>query len=127
MIREAKVAEFHAALANNEPIFGSALERLKRIDLLYEEVDELEESLYHSTRDCHIDEEAHILKELCDVQYVLSGLILDLGYEKVFDVAFERVHLSNMAKVEGELTVDEWGKVMKPIGWKSPDLTDLVV
>lgn len=123
--REAKVAEFHKTLAYDDQL-PSGRARLRRINLLYEEVDELEEALYNAMKDRHTDERAHILKELCDVQYVLSGLVLDIGYEDVFDEAFERVHLSNMAKVENGVELDAAGKVKKPKGWRAPDLSDLV-
>lgn len=39
------------------------------------------------------------LDALCDIQYVLAGGILALGYQDVFDKAFEEVHFSNMSKM----------------------------
>ena len=39
------------------------------------------------------------LKELCDLQYVLAGTILELGLEEHFDPAFYQVHRSNMSKL----------------------------
>lgn len=39
------------------------------------------------------------LDALCDLQYVLSGAILSLGYQDVFEQAFEEVHNSNMSKM----------------------------
>lgn len=38
------------------------------------------------------------LDALSDIQYVLSGSILSLGYQDVFDDAFSEVHSSNMTK-----------------------------
>ena len=66
---------------------------------------------------------AALLKELCDVQYVLDGFFLTFGFNK--DFAFERVHESNMSKLGG-VTKDEDGKIMKGKNYKKPDLTDLV-
>ena len=39
------------------------------------------------------------LDALCDIQYVLSGAVLCLGYKNVFDQAFGDVHTSNMSKM----------------------------
>jgi len=92
---------------------------VRRTNLMEEELEETIDALQSGNRE-------HILKELCDLQYVLSGTIVALSLEDVFDEAFDRVHYSNMMKVEGEITIDENGKVMKPIGWKKPYLEDLV-
>src|SRR5690606_22407936 len=35
---------------------------------------------------------------LCDLQYVLSGTVLEFGFRKVFDALFAEVHRSNMSK-----------------------------
>jgi predicted HAD superfamily Cof-like phosphohydrolase len=73
----------------------------------------------------HEDEKVRtdVLKELCDLQYVLSGTIHDLGYEN-FDVAFNRVHKSNMKKLEGATFVD--GKLQKGENYQPPELGDLI-
>lgn len=39
------------------------------------------------------------LDALCDIQYVLSGAVLSLGYTNKFDNAFQDVHNSNMTKI----------------------------
>lgn len=39
------------------------------------------------------------LDALCDIQYVLSGAILSLGYTDIFDDAFNEVQRSNMSKM----------------------------
>ena len=38
------------------------------------------------------------LDAFCDLQYVLSGAILEFGMDSVFDDAFNEVHRSNMSK-----------------------------
>lgn len=69
---------------------------------------------------------AALLKELCDLQYVLSGFAVTFGLP--FDEAFQRVHESNMSKLgpDGKPVYREDGKVMKGPNYKKPDLTDLV-
>ena len=39
-----------------------------------------------------------ILDAFCDLQYVLSGAILEFGMKNIFDEAFKEVHSSNMSK-----------------------------
>lgn len=69
---------------------------------------------------------AALLKELCDLQYVLSGFAVTFGLP--FDEAFRRVHESNMSKLgpDGKPVYREDGKVMKGPNYKEPNLTDLV-
>lgn len=38
------------------------------------------------------------LDALCDLQYVLSGAVIEHGFTNIFDNAFEEVHRSNMSK-----------------------------
>ena len=69
---------------------------------------------------------AALLKELCDLQYVLSGFAVTFGLP--FDEAFKRVHESNMSKLgpDGKPIYREDGKVLKGPNYKKPDLSDLV-
>ena len=65
-----------------------------------------------------------MFKELADLQYVLSGMVVSLGIpmEEVFD----RVHKSNMSKlVDGKPLKREDGKFLKGPNYKKPDLSDL--
>ena len=64
-------------------------------------------------------------KELADLQYVLSGMVVSLGIpmEEVFD----RVHQSNMSKlVDGKPLKRADGKFLKGPNYKKPVLDDLV-
>ena len=38
------------------------------------------------------------LDALCDLQYVLSGAVIENGFKDIFDEAFNEVHRSNMSK-----------------------------
>ena len=69
---------------------------------------------------------AALLKELCDLQYVLSGFVVTFGLP--FDEAFKRVHESNMSKLgpDGKPIYRDAGKVLKGPNYKKPDLSDLV-
>lgn len=71
------------------------------------------------------DTKLKMFKELADLQYVLSGMVVALGIpmEEVFD----RVHKSNMSKlVDGKPLKREDGKVLKGPYYQKPDLSDLL-
>ena len=70
--------------------------------------------------------EAHILKELVDLVVVCVGMADTYGWD--FDNAFQRVHESNMSKLddEGKPIYREDGKVIKSKNYKEPYLDDLV-
>ncbi len=71
-----------------------------------------------------------ILDALVDAQYVLAGTINQCGMRDVFDEAFMRVHRANMQKTiapsRHESKRDSPHDIVKPEGWKKPDLSDLV-
>ena len=125
--REDKVSEFNEAAGQAKGWDYLALEL--RLKLLREEFYELElevaDAIYlqkHHKREPGEEHKAAILKEMCDLQYVLSGLAvsLDLPLEE----AFNRVHANNMTKLGGPVRED--GKIMKPEGYKKVNLEDMV-
>jgi len=67
-----------------------------------------------------------VLKELCDLVYVCVGFAVTYGWS--FDTAFNRVHKSNMSKLdtEGNPLYREDGKVIKSSCYEPPKLADLV-
>jgi predicted HAD superfamily Cof-like phosphohydrolase len=68
------------------------------------------------------------LKEGADLLYVLLGTFVSLGLGDQLIEAFERVHISNMSKLDenGKPIYREDGKVLKGPNYKSPNLEDLV-
>lgn len=71
------------------------------------------------------DLKANLLKELCDLQYVLDGFFAAFGLDKA--TAFDRVHQSNMSKlVDGAPLRRADGKVMKGPNYQPADLRDIV-
>ncbi len=102
-----QVAEFHRTFKHPiepEPVIP-APERCKlRVSLLAEELRELEEAIYE--RDI-----VAVADALCDLQYVLSGAVLEFGLGEKFRALFDEVQRSNMSKVchnreEAEATVE---------------------
>lgn len=69
---------------------------------------------------------AALLKELCDLVYVAVGTAVAMGMP--FDVAFNRVHASNMSKLgdDGKPVYRDDGKVIKGPNYKPANLEDLV-
>ena len=98
-----------------------------RFSLIYEEVLELSDAIDQVILDkIHGDvkqsTKENLLKELADIQYVLSGFAVVFGFN--LEEAYRRVHESNMTKFP--LTKREDGKVMKGENYKEPVLEDLV-
>ena len=92
--------------------------KLRRV-LIQEEYTELMDAINNGDDD-------EVLKELCDLVYVCVGFAVTYGWS--FDTAFNRVHQSNMSKLDadGNPAYREDGKVVKPKGYKPPKLLDLV-
>lgn len=94
-----------------------------REDLITEEYDEVLKALtfYVETGDPR-----WLAKELADLVYVCFGTAQRPGID--LDTAFRLVHQSNMSKIhpDGSYRVREDGKILKPEGWKSPDMSPAV-
>lgn len=135
--REQKVEEFHKCMKINiDSEIRSDLIHL-RSRLILEEAQEVAEALGDMAVACayqrpvSVQEKTALLKELCDLQYVLSGTIVAFKEFDTdnFDVAFNRVHQSNMSKLDDNScpVYDIGGKVLKGPNYTAPDLTDLVI
>ena len=88
------VADFHETFKHPilpEPGIPSEDRCKLRVSLIAEELKELE----HAIRDKDIVE---VADALCDIQYVLSGAILEFGLAEKFKTLFEEVQRSNMSK-----------------------------
>jgi predicted HAD superfamily Cof-like phosphohydrolase len=89
------VADFHNTFKHPilpQPAIPSEERCRLRVALIAEELKELEEAI----RDKDIVE---VADALCDIQYVLSGAILEFGLGEKFNALFEEVQRSNMSKV----------------------------
>ena len=88
------VAEFHKTFNHPiqpEPVIPEEKRCRLRVSLLEEEVKELEDAI----RENNI---IGVADALCDIQYVLSGAILEFGLAHKFKALFEEVQRSNMSK-----------------------------
>jgi predicted HAD superfamily Cof-like phosphohydrolase len=129
---EAKVRAFHVAMgaAVDEDFSIELLELRKK--LLAEEVRELQQEIDKGIAELSergavsTPTKANMMKEMADVQYVLSGMAVSFGLPA--DVAFDRVHESNLSKLDenGKPIKREDGKVLKGPRYHPPVLDDLV-
>lgn len=80
-----------------------------------------------NSTDAHNDADkarANLVKEMADVQYVLSQLAI--FYDIDLQTAFNRVAANNMTKVQdGKVVYREDGKILKPEGYQKPDMRGL--
>lgn len=89
-----QVAEFHKtfnAPILDQPTIPSADRCNLRISLLQEELNELKEAIADNDL-------VEIADALCDLQYVLSGAVLEFGLGEKFVTLFNEVQRSNMSK-----------------------------
>lgn len=104
------VAEFHETFGHpvlEHPQIPDEKRCKLRVSLLQEELDELSEAIAEG-------DIVGVADALCDIQYVLSGAILEFGLQNAFHDLFEEVQRSNMSKAclnleEAEETLRHFG------------------
>ena len=115
------VVEFQKAFdqrVGEKPELPDAQERLLRMDLLQEEVEEYFEAEQNN-------DIVGVADALADIIYIACGTAVSYGIP--LDKIFEEVHRSNMSKlVEGKVVRREDGKILKPEGWTGPDVKGIL-
>lgn len=89
-----QVAQFHRTFKHpvlDEPQIPSKERCELRVSLIAEELKELEEAIA-------ANDLVEVADALCDIQYVLSGAVLEFGLGEKFKALFEEVQRSNMSK-----------------------------
>lgn len=132
--REDYIKEFHEAFGLDVGEDPTVKILQLRKTLIGEEVKELfsdiDEAIAYLQKGEKVPKELYLnmLKEMADVQVVLSGTSVALKPLKKLDEAFLRVQDSNMSKLgeDGKPIFREDGKVLKGPNYFSPDLSDLV-
>ncbi len=100
------VADFHKTFKHpvlSNPAIPEGKRCQLRVSLIAEELKELEEGIRNK-------DIVEIADALCDIQYVLSGAILEFGLGGKFKTLFDEVQRSNMSKAcksvqEAEATI----------------------
>ena len=114
------VTEFHKLFGHpirKAPFLVYDRENTLRLSLIEEEVKELKEAL--KTKN-----ELEVFDALLDIQYVLDGAFLALGYADYKDAGLAEVHRSNLSKLgeDGKPVYREDGKILKGPNFSKPDL-----
>lgn len=103
------VAAFHSTFRHpieQSPVIPSQQRCDLRVSLIQEELNELKEAIAGNNM-------VEVADALCDLQYVLSGAILEFGLGEKFNALFNEVHRSNMSKAcksaeEAEKTIEHY-------------------
>lgn len=104
-----QVGQFHKTFHHPiqpEPIIPSEDRSRLRVSLIAEELKELEDAIKNN-------DIVEVADALCDIQYVLSGAVLEFGLGDKFKTLFDEVQRSNMSKAcktieEAEATVSHY-------------------
>lgn len=115
------VREFHTTFdqpIHDQPTLDNEAVNQLRIDLLREEVKELNVALFDH-------DPVAVLDALTDIQYVLDGAYLSLGFHRVKNEALAEVQRSNMSKLgpDGKPIYRRDGKVLKGPNYSPPDFS----
>ena len=89
-----QVAEFHKTFKHpieKEPLIPEKTRCELRVALIREELEELEAAIADNDL-------VEVADALCDIQYVLSGAVLEFGMGEKFRELFDEVQRSNMSK-----------------------------
>ncbi|MEO1626958.1 MAG: nucleoside triphosphate pyrophosphohydrolase family protein [Bacteroidota bacterium] len=89
-----QVAEFHRTFQHpvlDKPTIPSEARCKLRVSLIAEELKELQEAIEQNDL-------VEVADALCDIQYVLSGAVLEFGLGAKFRTLFDEVQRSNMSK-----------------------------
>lgn len=128
---EQRVREFHAATEMAiDKGFDISLLELRKV-LIAEEVKELFAEIDRAVEELKTEGQVskptrlNMMKEIADVQYVLSGTNVTFGLPA--NEVFARVHESNMSKLgpDGKPLLRADGKVLKGPNYHPPVLEDL--
>jgi predicted HAD superfamily Cof-like phosphohydrolase len=119
-----QVKEFHKSFGhpvNAKPELTNKQLSALRVELIQEELNELKEALA-------AEDPVETLDALTDLQYVLDGAFLSLGFWKLKDLAVTEVHNSNMSKLgeDGKPIYREDGKILKGPNFKEPDMEGIL-
>jgi predicted HAD superfamily Cof-like phosphohydrolase len=118
------VAEFHRVYGqpiHDQPHIDDSDLNTLRFKLIAEELAELGVAL--AERDA-----VEVLDALVDLQYVLDGAFLSLGFHRMKAEALAEVHRSNLSKLgeDGKPVLRADGKVIKGPAFSPPDLASIV-
>lgn len=103
----------------NEPTVLPKKDGLMRVDLVFEEAEELEDAIARNDL-------VAIADALADLLYVTYGTAVEMGID--VDRVFAEVHRSNMTKLgqDGKPILRSDGKVLKGPGYEPPNIKEVM-
>ena len=118
-----KVKEFHQKFGQKVSSSQEWDEKTakRRYDLIKEELDELQEGLLNK-------DPVEVFEALLDLEYVVLGSVLELGFYNKYQEGFDEVRNSNMSKLgeDGNPIYREDGKVLKGPNYFEPNLEKIL-
>lgn len=120
---QAKVKEFHVVMGMEDNVHPTLVDGETaglRIAVIAEEFNELIKAIAE-------EDLVEIADALGDLEYVIYGCANAYGID--MEPIFNEIHESNMRKVDpltGRVRYREDGKVLKPEGWKKPQIRPLL-
>lgn len=119
------VCEFHTVydcpINDASHLKDDALNQL-RDDLIGEELTELRDAMAD-------DDPVEVFDALCDLQYVVDGAFLALGFHRAKDDGMAEVHRSNLSKLDenGDVIRRDDGKILKGPNFSEPALSEILL
>lgn len=112
--------KFNVPVKDEPDLSDKDLNKL-RFNLLQEELNELKDAM-------DVEDKVGVLDALTDLQYVLDGTYLSLGFWKLKNKAFREVQRSNMSKLgsDGKPIKRKDGKVLKGENFFKPNLKQFI-
>lgn len=131
LTRESNIIDFNKAAGHSVNNCLNVMDLRQSLTLIKEEYLELQEVALEclhclsNSRSLTKEQKVHLIKELGDLQYVVSRMAVVFGIN--LQEVFERIHKSNMSKVENGVTKDPVsGKILKGPNYVHPNLEDLI-
>lgn len=113
---------------HDKPYLNDHKLTLLRIELLREELEEFVTALKEYYKVPTIQSQCLILDALCDMQVVLDGAFLSLGFHRIKDESFLETHKSNMSKLgpDGNPITRADGKFLKGPNFVPPNYYPII-
>lgn len=106
----------------DKPTIPSRKRSTLRRKLLKEEVKELNDAV-------KVKDIVEVADALTDILYIVFGTACEFGLQDKLAACFEAVHVNNMSKLgpDGKPIYNDYGKIIKPAGFKPVDLRSIVL
>lgn len=114
-----RVLEFHEKFdlpIEDRPVLENSVAQ-RRMEHIYEETEELQDAI-------DMDDLPGVADALVDIVYLCLGMAVNLGIP--WEQCFAAVHQANMLKSKGTKDGPSHLGIVKPKGWKAPDIKGII-